>query len=527
MNYRIVFHQFGMLLIVLGGLMLLIAGGGFGVLTWLHEDYDVDARNGLLIASVTGLVVGGLSWLLTRRGSDYLGRREALLLVSLSWLLGAALTALPMLHWARSSPLSEPGHPYRSFWACYFEAMSGLTTTGATVVLNVEALPNSLLLWRAVLHWVGGLGIVVLFVAVLPSLGVSGKRMFKSETTGPSKGGVRPQVRETARMLWLIYCGITLLEITALKLAGMSLFDAVCHTFATVATGGFGTKNTSIAWYNSVAVDVIITIFIYLSGVNFALYDRLIRGKWRAVLRDPELRLYTLLMLAGSAVIAAALLMRGQPIQLVGGGQHEISVGNAVRHAAFTASSIQSTTGFATADFDLWPFVAKAVLVVLMFVGGCAGSTGSGFKVIRLWIVAKVLHREFERVFRPQIVRPIRAGGDSNAALEDDVKLATLAYVLAYLALFAVGSVAIMMLENAAGTIGPTGTPCSYLTAATASVATLSNVGPGLELVGPSQSYGWFSTPSLMVMSVLMALGRLEMFAIIVLFMPRFWRGTS
>lgn len=525
MNYRIVFHQFGLLMIVLGGLMLLLAGGAFGALTWLHSDYDTHARDGLLLAAVTGVLVGGLAWLLTRKGNAYLGRREALLLTSLSWLLGAALGAIPFLHWARMSPDVDVSHPFRSFWGCYFEAMSGLTTTGATVVADVEALPPSLLLWRAVLHWVGGIGIVVLFVAVLPSLGATGKRLFNSEATGPSKGGVRPQIKDTARILWLIYCSITFLEISALALAGMPLFDSVCHSFATVATGGFGTKNSSISYYHSVSIDVIIIIFMFLCGTNFGLYDRLVRGQWRRVYRDPEFRLYFLLMAGGALLIMLTLLLRGQPIRMVGGGEDELTVGNALRHATFTAASLQTTTGFGTADFDYWPFLAKAVLLLLMFVGGCAGSTGSGFKVIRFWIVFKVLHREFEKVFRPQIVRPVRIAG---AALEDDLKLATLAYVLAYIMIFALGSVAIMMFEQVGSApSGANALQVNYTTAATASLATLSNVGPGLALVGPSGNYGFFSTPSLMVMSLLMALGRLEIFAIIVLFMPRFWRGTS
>lgn len=525
MNYRIVFHQFGLLLIVLGAIMLLLSGGVFGVLTWLHRDYDPNARNGLLLAAAMGLLVGGASWILTRRGSAHLGRREALLLVSLSWLLGAALTALPLLHWARTSPLADAHHPFRSFWACYFESMSGLTTTGATVIADVESLPPSLLLWRAMLHWVGGLGIVVLFVAVLPSLGVSGKRLFKSETTGPSKEGVRPQIADAARMLWLIYCGITAAEIVLLWIAGMSLFDAVCHAFATVSTGGFGTRNASIAAYDSLPIDLIITVFMYLCGVNFAVFDRLLRGRWRNVLRDPEWRLYTIIMAAGVLIIAASLLARGRPITLVGGGSHELTPGNALRHGAFTAASIQTTTGFVNADFDHWPFLPKAVLVLLMFIGGCAGSTASGFKVIRFWIVFKVLHREFEKVFRPSIVRPIRIGG---GAMEEDLKLATVVYVLSFIMIWALGSVAIMLLEQVGTTpAGHAPMRLSYVTAATASLATLANIGPGLELVGPSGNYGFFSTPSLMLMSLLMALGRLEIFAIIVLFMPRFWRGTS
>jgi trk system potassium uptake protein TrkH len=387
------------------------------------------------------------------------------------------------------------------------------------VLADVESLPRSLLLWRAVLHWFGGLGIVVLFVAVLPSLGVAGKRLFRSEATGPSKQGVRPQIRDTARILWFIYCGITALEIVALLIAGMDAFEAVCHSFATVATGGFSTRNASIAAYQSPSIEIIITLFMALSGVNFGLYDRLLRGQWRSVLRDPELRTYFAIMIAGIGVLTLALLLQADRMEIVGGQPEPISIGSAIRHSAFTASSMQTTTGFATADFDYWPFLAKAALVFLMFVGGCAGSTASGFKVIRFWIVLKVLHREFEKVFRPQIVRPVRLGG---AALDDDLRLATVSFVLFFIILFALGSVLIMAFEHAAAHDG-----CTFTTASTASLATLSNVGPGLGLVGPSQNYGWFTTPSLMVMSLLMALGRLEIFAIIVLLMPRFWRGTA
>jgi len=436
-----------------------------------------------------------------------------------SWLISAAQGAIPFRYWAGASPDAPAAHPFHSFWAAYFEAMSGLTTTGATVLADVESLPRSLLLWRAALHWFGGLGIVVLFVAVLPSLGVTGKRLFRSETTGPSKQGVRPQIRETARILWLIYCGITLLQIIALTLAGMGMFDAVCHTFATVATGGFSTRNASVAAFASPPMEIVFTVFMALSGLNFAMYDRLLRGQWRLVIRDPEVRLYVMLMLGAIAALTISLLLRNSSVEIVGGQREQLTVGSAMRHAAFTATSIQTTTGFSTADFDYWPFFAKAVLVFVMFVGGCAGSTASGFKVIRLWIIFKVLHREFEKVFRPHIVRPVRLAG---AALDDETKLATVSYVLGYIMLFVLGSLAIMMFEQANASAH-----CDYTTAATASIATLSNVGPGLGLVGPSGNYGWFTTPSLLVMSLLMALGRLEIFAILALFMPRFWRGAS
>lgn len=520
MNHRFVIRQLGLLMLVLS-LSIVAVTIWSAVEFLLGETGEAPAMEALLYTGAIGLLTAGALCAASRGADDYLGRREALLLVALSWLCGAGLSALPYWLWARAEmtpdlglaiPTVDPGHIFRSFASCYFEAMSGLTTTGATVLADIGTLPRGLLLWRGLTHWLGGLGIVVLFVAVLPTLGVGGKKLFQVEAPGPTSQGVRPRIRETARLLWMIYLGLTVAQVAALKLLGMDWFDSVCHTFATLATGGFSTQNASIGAYNSPAMDAAIVFFMLLAGVNFGIYYMLIRRRFHLVWTDPELRLYLGILLLGSVIVSVSLL--SSPITTTTGSIAEPSWAQALRYGVFQVVSIQTTTGFCTADFNEWGFVAKGVLITLMFVGASAGSTGGGIKVIRCLIAAKVMLAEVERVFRPNVVRTLRVG---RMTIDPDMRLGTLVYVLGIPLLFLIGTVLLMLLEPA-GQI-------TFTTAATASVATLNNIGPGLDLVSPVSNYGWFSGPSMLVMSLLMVLGRLEVYAIFVLFMPRFWRG--
>lgn len=505
-------------MLVLGGSVLLVGLWDLFAWTFGDERQKFAAIAQLSAAAIIAAVGGGL-FLCTRSGDDYLGRREALLLVGLSWLIGAALASLPYFLWAHLDPAVDPHHPFLSFVDCYFESMSGLTTTGASVLgsapNDIESLPPGLLLWRAMTHWIGGLGIVVLFVAVLPTLGVGGKKLFNFESTGPTKSGVKPRIRETARILWLIYLGMTALLIIILMICGMTLFDAVCHTFATLATGGFSTRNASIgdAQFGP-AIYIVLTIFMLVAGVNFGLYYQLFRGKAASVLRDPELRVYIAIVVGASILLTVNLV--NMPIHTSGGQYIEsASLGEALQHATFQAASIQTTTGFVSADFNHWPFVSQVTLVVLMFFGGCAGSTAGGIKVIRVLIAIKVMLASVERIFRPNIVRPIKIG---RMPVDPDVRLDTVVYVLGILVLSAAGGIMIMVFEDGR----PKG---DMLTCFTASVATLNNVGPGLHMVGAVENFGGFSAPSKVLMSLLMALGRIEVYAIFVLFVPRFWRS--
>ncbi len=517
MNIRYVISRLGILFIVLSTIMGIVAAAYFIAQSILNNDVDPDAGEAFLISGLTGAVPGLVLWFANRSGSRIMGRREALLLVAASWTFGAIICALPFFVWAQLSEAVAAGQ-FRSFVNCYFEAMSGLTTTGATVLGDIENIPHSLLFWRAMTHWLGGLGIVVLFVAVLPSLGVGGKKLFRVEAPGPNPEGLQPRIVEAARVLGLIYLVLTVLEVAALRIAGMGYFDAICHTFATLATGGYSTRNASLGAYaDKPAIDIIAVVFMVLAGANFGLYYQLLRGRATAVWKDPEMRLYLVLLTAGSVLVWWSLTASPDPILMTDGTSVVSDSGTSLRQSIVTTVSIQTTTGFCTSDFNHWPFVAQAVLIMLMFVGGCSGSTAGGFKVIRLWIAFKVMIAEIEYAFRPNVIRPVRVGG---SAISDELKLGTIAYVLGVVILFVVGSGAIMVFEQ----LNPT-VDCTYTSAATASIATLCTIGPGLDQVGAVANYGWFTGPSKAVMCVLMLLGRLEVFAIIVLLTPRFWRG--
>lgn len=512
-----VIRQLGLLLLLLSAAMIPTAALSLYDYTYIHQAGEDDALAAFLIAALVGILAGLLLYWHGRRHPRPLGRREALLLVALAWVVGAALAALPFRLWASFHDfVPDEDRAFTSFVNCYFETMSGLTTTGASVLNNFESLPRSLLFWRAFTHWIGGLGIVVLFVAVLPILGVGGKRLFRFEAPGPHKEGVRPRIRAAAQVLWMIYLGITLAEVFALHLAGLGWIDAISHAFATLATGGFSTQNASIAGLGSWKVELIIIVFMFMAGVNFGLYDQLLTGRWRAVVKNPELRAYVGIMAA--AFIAISLLLLRQEILTV---EETVQTGfwATIRHALFTTVSIQTTTGFCTADFDQWVFPAKAILVMLMFVGGCGGSTGGGIKVIRFVILAKVLWMEMETVFRPNVVRTVCVG---TSTVDASLRSATLVYFCLIAIIVIVATTAVVWLETPEKIETLQGDPAT--TAFTAVVATLNNIGPGLDLVGASCNYAWLKKPTKILLCLCMVLGRLELYAFLVLIMPGYWR---
>lgn len=517
MNIRTVFNQLATLGVLLSAVMLAMAALFLAGNQILEHEVDMAAVGALLFTGAVGLAGCAVLRHYTRRGATYIGRKEALLLVALSWVCGAALGALPYWIWALVHFHAGEVHPFQSFLNCYFESMSGLTTTGATVLSSIECMPQSLLLWRALTHWLGGLGIVVLFVAVLPGLGAGGKRLFQVEAPGPAPEGIRPRIRETARWLWYIYLGLTIAEVAALwAFTPMDGFAALCHTFATLATGGFSTMDASIgAYYRTPAVDAIVIVFMVLAGINFGLYYRLCRGHLRPVLQDSELRIYLTVLVCGTILVCGAVAFSRSPI-VVDGRQLESSLGESIRQGLFTTVSMQTTTGFSTADFNRWPFLAKAVLLALMFIGGSSGSTAGGIKIIRVWVAFKVVLAEIEHAFRPHVVRPVRVG---RVAVDAEMRLGAVAYVLGILMLFVVGAAVLMLLEQ----LNPE-SDCSFVSAATGSVATLFNIGPGLARVGAVENYNWFSPASKCVLCLLMLLGRLEVFAIVVLFRRSFWK---
>lgn len=518
MNYRFVARQLGLLMVVMS--VALAVTMLYELLLVLRSEADASeamAARALGIATAVGAIIGGTIWFVTRKHDpDWaLARREAMLLVATSWVLGAALAALPFVLWANMAD-THADHPFRTFTASYFEAMSGLSTTGATVLggdhSKIADLPKGLLLWRSLTHWLGGLGIVVLFVAVLPMVGTSGKKMFTVESTA-DKGGVRPRITETARVLWLIYLGLTVACILLLRATNaMSWFDAVNHAFSVMGTGGLSTSDASIGGFNSVSVDIIITVFMIIAGVNFVVFFHLVQRRWRAVIDDVELRIYFALKILVSVVIAINLV--GVSYKTTAGADVGGGFFTALRYASFQTASLQTGTGFCTADYDSWPALSITLLMGLMLIGGCGGSTAGGFKVFRFWVLLKVMFAALERAFRPNVVRPIKIGKNT---IEDETKLSVLVYFGMMILLTALGTMLTLIIEEPNG--------IDVQTAATASYASLCNVGPGLHRVGATQNFGWMQPATLWVLSALMCLGRLEVFALLVLLVPRFWRG--
>jgi trk system potassium uptake protein len=410
-----------------------------------------------------------------------------LAVVGLGWLLIGIFGALPFYL----------GNAFTSFVDAYFETVSGFTTTGATVFTEIETVPNSLLLWRMTTHWLGGMGIIVLFVAIFPQLGVGAKQMFRSEVPGPITEGLRPKIKETALALWRIYALLTLLATVLLMLCGMSFFEALCHAFATLATGGYSTKNASIGHYDSVAIDVVITVFMFLAGINFTLYYLVMRGRFQAFWRNGEFRVYLAITVVVSLLIALDIHERhGEFLQ-------------ALRYASFQTVAILTTTGFGTDNFDAYPPFSKLLLVCLMFVGGCAGSTAGGIKISRLMVVFKVAYQETYRVFRPQVRMSVRIG---RSVINEEIVRSILVFFSSFVALFALGSVFMAALG------------LDIVTASTSVAACLGNIGPGLARVGALENYAHIPAIGKVFLSFCMMLGRLELGTLLVLLVPDFWR---
>lgn len=478
MNYPAVFRVIGVLL-VLEALFMLPA---FGISWYFHEA----AAKAFLDAILFCLVIGFLC-VRIQAGEATVRIREGLAVVALGWLVFSIAGAFPLV-WSGSVP---------SMTDAFFEAVSGFTTTGATVISDVEILPKGILFWRSFTHWIGGMGILVFTVAILPAVGIGGFQMFRAEAPGPTTDRITPRINDTARILYTTYILMTLLEMGLLMSAGMGWFDAAIHTFGTVGTGGFSSKNISIGAYGNPAIHWIIGAFMVLASCNFSLYYALYRGKWRDVLKDQELRFFL-------GVIAAATLLIGLNIHPLGG-----SLVKTARDSFFQVSTIISTTGYATVDFDQWPTFSKAVLLGLMFIGGCAGSTGGGVKGIRILLLLKLIRSEIVRMIHPRAVVNIRMG---RRTVPVSVMSTTTAFFFTYMLLFAFGTLMVSA-ENV-----------DLLSAVSASAACIGNIGPGFGAVGPMVNYGQFSDITKVGLSALMLLGRLEIFTVLAVLTPGVWR---
>jgi trk system potassium uptake protein TrkH len=478
----------------LGLLLLLMAGSMAGCLAYAVYDQEpgfaADRALGLsaLITAATG---GTLRWF--GRGSSLeILRREAIAIVGLGWTLSTLFGALP---YVLSAPSLAPA-------AAIFESASGFTTTGASAIADVEVWPRGLLLWRATTQWLGGMGILVLFVAVLSMAGGGGtKSLFRRESSAKLSEGFAARMRDTAIRLWQIYIGISAVCFIGLVVLGMPVFDAVCHTFATISTGGFSTKNASIGFYQSPAIEWWIVLFMLLGAISFMLYAWLLVGRWSKWTQDEETRFYLVLLALVTLAVTGSLLYNLQAPDM----------STALRHAAFQVVSLSTTTGFVTADYDKWSNFSRILIVAVMFIGGCAGSTAGGIKVSRFMVFFKNFRRQMIHTFRPNRIIPVRING---VPLTDSY-LAEVGFFLALVGfIVALGSLGMAVFEPAFDLVSSFG----------AVIATLFNVGPGLGAVGPSCTYAALGPSAHLLLSVLMIMGRLEILALMVLFVPALWR---
>ena len=482
MNFKLVFKLTGKVLMVEGICMLL------PLLASLIYREDVLP----FLACIPVLLIVGFA-LSRLKPSEHLYAREGFFAVGFIWLILALFGALPFY-------LSGD---FPSYIDCFFEAASGFTTTGATILTAVEGLPHGILFWRSFTHWLGGMGVLVLAIALMPSLGSRTLHLMKAESPGPVVSKLVPKTSQSSKILYGIYCALTVLMVICLKIAGMPLFDSIVNSFATAGTGGFAILNTSIGGYGNPAFEIIITVFMLLFSVNFTLYFLLLCGKWKQVLKNDELRFFAGMVVAATALITINLVTA--PTPLFSG------FGEALRHAAFQVATIVSTTGFSSTNFDLWPEFSRFLLVTLTFVGACAGSTGGGLKCSRILLLLRSIRREIRQTIHPRSVNVIRLEGHS---VEED----TVRSVLVYFAIFVVILLCVSLLISLDG--------FSFSVNFTAALTCLNNVGPGVDLVGPMGNFAAFSGLSKIVLSLAMITGRLELLPILVLFSKNAWKRT-
>ena len=472
---------------ILGSLLLFLGAALFAPLPFSFY-YGDGIWSAYFLSAVICFVVGGLLFVFCKSPKE-LTLREGFAVVTFGWTVFAVFGALPyLISGAISSPLDA-----------IFETMSGFTTTGSTILIDIEALPQSLLFWRSLTQWLGGMGIIVLSLAILPMLGVGGMQLFKAEVPGPTADRLKPRIQDTAKMLWGVYFLLTLVEAVLLMFGGMSFFDAISHSFATLATGGFSTQNSSIAAYNSSYIDGVITLFMILAGINFALHFQVLRGKTEEFFRSEELRVYLGIILFATVIIMIFNWSDGIY-------QH---FGENFRYSIFQVSSIITTTGFATADFELWSVLPQYILVLLMFIGGCAGSTGGGIKVARILLIFKHAQVQVFRLIHPRAIRLVKLG---NRPVDKEVLQAILGFFALFISIFVVAS----LLLAATG--------MDLVSAGGAVIACLSNIGPGLGTVGPVDNFAHVPGFGKSILIVCMLMGRLELFTVLVLFFPSFWR---
>lgn len=479
MNIRPVLHIVGALLLFVGLSFTLPI-----VTSLFYREGDLVPLLGSMLIT---LLVGFVLWRIFRTREE-IRVREGFAVVAFSWVAAALAGSLPYLLAAQGIGITD----------AFFEAMSGFTTTGATVMVDIEKLPHGLLMWRSLTHWLGGMGIIVLSIAVMPILGVGGMSMYKAEVPGPTPDKLRPRVQQTAKILWGVYALISLVEAVLLYFGGMDVFESITHTFGTMATGGFSTRNASIGHYDSAFIDAVVTVFMFLAGVNFALHYRALQGRLRDYWRDYEFRVFLFIAAGAMTIVTVDNLFTTYPNFL-----------ESLRRSSFQVVSILTTTGYGTADFEQWSAASQFVLLLLMFIGGCAGSTGGGPKVVRLVILVKQAFLELKRLVHPKAVIPLRIG---NRAVNPEVSTGVLSFLGLYITIAGLATV-VMTLQG-----------MDLVSGAAAAAACLGNIGPGLGSVGPTDTYAHIPFFGKWFLALLMLLGRLEIYTVLVIFTSTFWK---
>lgn len=491
-NYGLIIKVLGLLMVLLGVAILsalpfsyFFAPEGIREIRFFQANSEFYP---ILFSGLSTILIGATAAHFTRKASKSIGKKEGYIIVSVSWILISLFGSLPFY-------LS--GY-FVSFTDAFFETMSGFTTTGASILNDIESIPKGLLFWRSMTHWIGGMGIIVLSLAILPLLGIGGMQLFAAESPGPTADKIHPKVQEMAKRLWGIYVLLTLLETGFLMLGEMNFFDAICHAFATLATGGFSTQNASIANYSPYTQYVII-IFMILAGTNFAIHYFVINRQFKKIKRNEEYRFYLSIIAIVTTIITIGLLL--SPI--------DIGIEKAFRDSLFQVVAIITTTGFVSADYLLWPSHVWIFLLILFFVGGSAGSTGGGVKVVRILVLIKNSVLEFKRLIHPRAIIPVRI---SHKPVPQNVVFVVMSFFLLYLLTFAFGTIAMSF------------TGLDFMSAMGASASCVGNVGPAFGSLGPVSNYAAVSDIGKWILSFLMLLGRLELLTVLILFSPSFWK---
>ncbi len=481
MNYKLIFNIVGFLLIIVG--LFIFTGIPFSMY------YESDDIPSLIISGSITCLIGLLIWFFTRKSENKdFGKREGYVIVTSSWIIMSLFGALPFIIHG-----SIP-----NYTDAFFETMSGFTTTGATILTDIEKLPYGLLFWRSLTQWLGGMGIIVLSLAILPILGIGGMQLFMAEVPGPTKDKVHPRVRETAKRLWGIYLILTAAETLLLLAGGMNLFDSITHSFTTMATGGFSPKNASIAFYTSPFIHYVIIVFMFFAGMNFTLHYYALHRNFSFLKDNNEFRFYAAIVIVATVFIVLIHLPHV-----------DFHYEEAIRQSLFHVISLVTTTGFVTSDFENWAPYSRIIFFVLLFVGGCAGSTGGSIKVIRHYLLFRNGFLELKRLVHPRAIIPVRV---NNKAVPMEIISNVQAFFILYILLFVFGSIVMSILG------------VDFVTSLGAVATCLGNVGPGIGTVGPVSNFAHMPEVGKWILSFLMLLGRLELFTVLIIFSSYFWK---